>query len=662
MVAAKEEWIEDREDFPEDLLHAESQYSYLLTEYQIRYSSGCLKTYKKMAIRINSYNDFSNANPLQISIDDSNETWNLHSVLVYRSGTIVKKTDTVVFSELQRETGLEENVITGTKTFVAHVHDLKIGDIICYEYTVTNTDPIYTRHFEYFLHTSFTVPLYHFRLTVHYNDRHKTCAYRTYNGLHEVERGNLDESGVFVYERRAIDAVILEDNIPNHRSPAAHVEFSDYTDWAEFGLSMLPFYQSDEYSSIELNHYAQSIVAECADTQHAIEALVRHVQKNVGYLSLSLNEHSYVPHSPTNVSKTNYGDCKDKTLFLKTLLKTQGVESTAVLVHSAFSKDTPNRLPCLGCFNHVILSIEYGGVQYLVDPTNQYDCFTLEHCAEPWYQSGLFLNHAPSLQEFKDKKNSVYSRNVVEHFTIRGDMATLNIRDEYRYLAFPGIAHRQVSASRDVCKKSYIDYYAKRYSSISYDTANKDGGEYAYTIDEDRHCLTITTCFTIPSFWTIANQDGEERKKAAFFPGDLMEVLHTLHGTNRTFPCSWSHKAECNVRFIIDYDFTATMGSLDENIQTDIFSYIVTTTDRKQTYTYDIAYKSKSDVIEAADYASVQKVVNQLVDTLGLVVTRPAPTPQPVAAADDEDTGMSTSTKVGIFIAAVMLLRYLFSM
>lgn len=660
MIAAKEAWIEHVEDFPADIRNCDSKYSFLQSLYQVRYVPGCIKTYKKLVVRINKSNDFSNANPIQISVGSSNEDWTLHSLKIYRAEAVIDKTTTISFSELQRETGLENNVITGTKTFVAHIDDLQIGDIVSYEYTTTNTNPVYAHHFEYFLGTSFVVPLYHLRFQLSHDNPQKRCAVRVYDGINEVTRDFVGESGSYSFEKYQIDAVVLEENIPNDRSPFSHIEFSDYSNWSEFGNSVKQYYQSDEYMRETIKDYAKSIVKDCNTQAQIIEKLVRHVQRNVAYLSLSLNEHSYLPHSPISVVQNNYGDCKDKTLLLKTLLMVYEIESTAVLVHTAFSKNTPSRLPALGCFNHVILSIKFGEDQFLVDPTNPYDCFSIDNYSEPYYYSGLYLEDNTHLKLLSEKKNGKYLRNIVEHFTIKGNTATLLVQDEYYYYAFPRVAHRHTTVDRDICKKSYLDFYSERYPTISYQSEISDGSEFAYKIDDSKHCLAITAKFHIHSLWTEVVKENVKRKQVVFFPSDLREVLYELPATTRKLPFSWAHEAELRLRYVIDYDFNATMGSLDEKIDNNLFSYSVVTEEKPRLYTYDLHYKSKSDTIEASDYAVNQKLVREFLSTLGFTIALPHQDAE-TSTTDNREKGMSTGARITIGFFVLILLRILFA-
>lgn len=623
MNVPKERWIEEVHDLPEKLLTCNPRYSYLQTAYHIKYTKGILKTYKKSVVRINNSNDFSNINPIQISIGDSNEEWILHSAIVYRGNSIIDKTDSLKFEELKRERGLEQNVITGTKTFIAQINDLQIGDVVCYEFTTINTNPIYSNHFEFFLQSSFAVPLYQLRLKVDYENPDRICTYREYDGFNETVTSEIDSTGRYVYEKDDIDSVILEDNIPNDRIPFSYVEFSDFKNWEEFGDLVKQGYEKIVYKNEIIEEYIKPIISNCKSKAEEIETLVNHVQKNIAYYSLSLNEYSYFPHSPDAIIHNNYGDCKDKSVLLKTLLQALGIHSSIVLVHTAFSKSLTERLPSFSCFNHVILSLEYNNKHILIDSTNPYDCFTLDNYAEPSYYSGLVLNNDTKLQVFTNLKNDVYQRNIIEHYTIKGDSAILSIQDEYYYLAFPAVTHRHTTTDKEICKKSYLDFYSRRYQAISYYSESPDQLQYTFLLDHKRHCFTITAKFKIENFWI--NEDDADNKppKAYFYPTDLLEVVFRLSGTNRKFPSLWAHKSNFSVRYKIDYDFDARMGNLDSLIDNELFTYSVNTQDTPRSFIYDMHYTSKTDTIEAKDYDKQRKIVNDLLDQLGFNISLP---------------------------------------
>ncbi len=623
MIKAKEAWVDTVSDIA-NIVECDASYSFLQLVSQIHYTKGSLKSYKKCVVRINTANDFQYVNPLQISVADSNEELMLHSVVVRRSGEIIDKTHEMTFSELQREPGLENSVITGTKTFIGHINNLQIGDVVTYEYTTINVNPLYENHFEYMLPMSYGVPIYHLAIKVFYGNNERHCSYRIYDGTNEVERTYINSEGVFSWEKHEIPPVLLEDQIPFDRNPYSYVEFSDSADWTDLGNILKQHYSFKEtYRTNSLQDYLNDIINNCTEESSIIEALVAHVQKNIAYMSISMSEHSYIPHDPQFVIKNNYGDCKDKVLLLKTLLKIKNIESTPVVVHSYSSKSTLSHLPLLQCFNHVVLSIAYNGMDILVDPTNTNDCFTIANYAEPWFSTGLYLEDTPQLKTLSDKKNSRYVRKITEHIKIKGDTASMSIKDEYMYHAFPQVAQRHSTISRDVCKKTYLDFYSKRYPTIQYNPRYVEGKEFATSLEFANHNFIINAELLVPSLWSKDGSNNSTAGKAEFYPLDLLEIIYRLPGTQRRHPFAWPHPTEFLFTFIIEYDFEATMGNLDETIENQLFKYSVKTTERNFVYRYEVSYQSLSDTIEPEDFSEQQKMVNKFIDNLGFTITKP---------------------------------------
>lgn len=90
-----------------------------------------------------------------------------------------------------------------------------------------------------------------------------------------------------------------------------------------------------------------------------IRAVGRFVQKEIPYLSLTLEKDSlagYRPHAPADVLQRRVGDCKDKAALVVALLRSLGERAFVVLVYAenprALSPDWPT-----ACFNHAIVGV-----------------------------------------------------------------------------------------------------------------------------------------------------------------------------------------------------------------------------------------------------------------------------------------------------------------
>ena len=66
--------------------------------------------------------------------------------------------------------------------------------------------------------------------------------------------------------------------------------------------------------------------------EERVVAALEFVQSEIRYFSVSLGENSHRPASPDIVLKRRYGDCKDKSLLLMTLLDELKIPSKVVLL------------------------------------------------------------------------------------------------------------------------------------------------------------------------------------------------------------------------------------------------------------------------------------------------------------------------------------------
>jgi hypothetical protein len=94
----------------------------------------------------------------------------------------------------------------------------------------------------------------------------------------------------------------------------------------------------------------------------AMRALARFAQRDVRYVAIEVGIGGYQPHAAGDVFTNRFGDCKDKTILLRTMLKEAGVEAYPLLIHTTRGATDPS-FPYLGAFNHVIAAIPVTAAQ-----------------------------------------------------------------------------------------------------------------------------------------------------------------------------------------------------------------------------------------------------------------------------------------------------------
>src|SRR5205814_4660366 len=99
----------------------------------------------------------------------------------------------------------------------------------------------------------------------------------------------------------------------------------------------------------------------------SIRAVHRWVAQDIRYVSIALGLGGYQPRTPEEVTRTGFGDCKDKaTLFVAALAKL-GVPAFPVLLN-AFGH-VERRVPSVDQFNHVIAAVKRGDHYEFTDLT-----------------------------------------------------------------------------------------------------------------------------------------------------------------------------------------------------------------------------------------------------------------------------------------------------
>jgi transglutaminase-like putative cysteine protease len=84
-------------------------------------------------------------------------------------------------------------------------------------------------------------------------------------------------------------------------------------------------------------------------------AAAKFVQQEIRYVALELGEGGWTPRPAGETLRNRFGDCKDKTTLLRSILRSAGIPSSAVLASSS-SGVSPD-LPTPYQFNHVIVAI-----------------------------------------------------------------------------------------------------------------------------------------------------------------------------------------------------------------------------------------------------------------------------------------------------------------
>lgn len=134
-----------------------------------------------------------------------------------------------------------------------------------------------------------------------------------------------------------------------------------FSGWADVSAYLTALYAKPCMPDATVEAKARELLAAAGPgAWERINALARHAQA-VNYVQIAMNVGrggGYTPRAASEVLRTGYGDCKDKTALLRAMLKVAGIDSYSVTVYSGDRHRVTDAWPTPMQFNHAITAIK----------------------------------------------------------------------------------------------------------------------------------------------------------------------------------------------------------------------------------------------------------------------------------------------------------------
>ena len=221
-------------------------------------------------------------------------------------------------------------------------------------------------------------------------------------------------------------------------------------------------------------------------------------------MGIETGQYSHKANEPAVVFRHRYGDCKDKSLLLASILNAGGIEAHMVLVNTQLLDDVKNFLPSPVLFDHAVVVAMLNNKEIWIDATIPLQRGTGTSLFFPPYQEGLILN---SGQDRLTKIEQVSFGHItcVQEFKIKGIFQPVDMKVTTTYNLNEADATRTHLAGTGLAKteKSYLDYYAKTYSKI------EPVDSLIVKDDQERNVITIVENYKIKDFFKKDTLNGK---------------------------------------------------------------------------------------------------------------------------------------------------------
>jgi len=186
----------------------------------------------------------------------------------------------------------------------------------------------------------------------------------------------IEESGVERHTLQDLLPVDSVDFIRDYRKTYPYVALSTFQSWGNVANSYGQKFWLTAKPTEKITALADKICADAeADSEkEKVEAVYRYLKDNISGLAVELGSGRYVPSTPEEVLQRRWGDCKDMSCLMISLLESVGVQARPVLVATTGSLPPRQDFPDLYSFNHMIVQANGISSDYYCDPINGLAC------------------------------------------------------------------------------------------------------------------------------------------------------------------------------------------------------------------------------------------------------------------------------------------------
>jgi transglutaminase-like putative cysteine protease len=575
--------------------------------------------YIKEIRKIVSSEGVQSASEVSATFYPSYEKLTFHTLNVIRKGQIINKLDSKTFKISANETESSQFLYNGSYTAQAILSDVRIGDEIEYSYTTEGRNPVFgDKYFcDIYLTSEALVGQYYTNLIY---DSGRKLNSKSFNNALATKISNNGNLKVLEWSINNISPSTNDNYLPAWADVSPHIQFSEYQNWSEVVKWSMEVQKNTQSLSGGLKKEIEILKEKSkGDQNKLIELATRMVQNDIRYTGIETGIHSHKPHAPSQVYAQKYGDCKDKSLLLASILQSCSIEANLVSIDTYWGKNLDKYLPSPGLFNHVVLQTKIDGKLFFIDPTMSNQGGNIKDNYFPDYGKGLIT--APNITQLTDLPKSKSGKsNVFEEYTLGkvGKPSTLYVESKYTLDKADDMRASLAKYSFAELEESYINFYQKQYKGTTIEL--KDSVQIIDNLVKNE--LTVKESYTISDFW-VKSESKADNYKTSIYNYYLVNLLPDIDKTTRKHPIALSFPTDIDYTSIVRFP---SKWSLDgEKYTLDRKAYYcdldASYNDLEFSLTTHFIFRSKQDSIAVSQASEYLEDYNKITNSSGYEFT-----------------------------------------
>lgn len=606
---------------------------YLLSDSQTRVSSGSTERYLRRVKKVLNASGLEDLSQLQLEFEPSYEQLIIHHVRIFRGETTIDALNPNEIKTIQQENDLNQRIYNGTLSALIFLNDVRVGDTVDYAFSVVGDNPVMGGRFA----TNFNLASSQYVGKMQWRLLWPSKRSLRYHGLNTNISPAVQQIGdetEYVWSQNDVEAIEIEDNIPRWFRPIPTFQLSEFADWADVVKWELPLYTLKQPIDSSLKDQIEEWRSESTDPEKRLMSATRFVQDEVRYMGIELGPSSHTPTHPSIVFKRRFGDCKDKTLLLSTILNSLGIEATPALVNTNAQHTLDSYQPTPLAFDHVILQVRLNSKTFWLDATASLQRGSLAEQSDLDYERALVLRDGThNLEEIPQAVGN--EPTVVLHEVYKAlnydAPALLDVTTTYKGHDADDIRSSIAQQTAAELAKTCLNYYASSDADI------QAVGPPEVSDDTNLNVLIITEHYKIPGFW--------KNRAREFYASRINEELAKPNVSKRSMPLALAYPVSVSQIIEVHLPESFAIKKAGSTIESDAVRYRYQYDSSGNTVTLNYQLQTKKNYIYSAGVAEHLALIDRIRGTLGYEISR-----------DQADDGDLTALLVLGLIATPLLI------
>ncbi len=416
-----------------------------------------------------------------------------------------------------------------------------------------------------------------------------------------------EENGIVLYIWRhgEMPALKLEDGMPHINDIAPRLSYSSIASWDD----VYKWYKDLTKGRYASNQDIQETVEELTENLTTDEAMIRtiyyFVAKHIRYVGIELGQSAYQPSAAAEVLQKQYGDCKDKTTLLISMLDLVGIKAYPVMLSTFPYQRVDTTLPSLSQFNHIIAAIPKDKENYIwLDPTSS----TCSYGDLPYSdqgRTGLFIGDTRGtfvdIPIYSAKSNKLISTTELWLNRIGDAHGEIQIRMTGQYNIDARWAYQQIHPTE--WKRTFASELSQQFPNIQVDSVTIS------ELDNLDVPIEITVKFHVENY-------AIHLKKQKLLPlpiDEFADYAEIVAASERTYPLDLGYPMQLEKTILIhlpdgwtavlpsDFEHTTSFAAMERRYN-----------QHKNLITYHLTWTLKQRTIPVMSYAEAKHFFNRL--------------------------------------------------